>query len=114
MVANAIGLVLFPAVMAFAASSDLLTMTISNRVSLILIAGFFVLALASGMTLPDILSHLGAGALVLVVAFGCFARGWIAAGMPSLRLRPRCGSVSTTFWPISSTPRCWAVRLPCC
>ena len=33
-------LTLFPAMMAFAASSDLLTMTIANRVSLILIAGF--------------------------------------------------------------------------
>jgi len=36
MVADTIRLMLFPAVMAFAASSDLLTMTISNRVSLIL------------------------------------------------------------------------------
>ena len=37
MLADAIRLMLFPALMAFAASSDLLTMTISNRVSLILI-----------------------------------------------------------------------------
>ena len=36
-------LFLFPALMAFAAASDLLTMTISNRVSLLLIAGFFLL-----------------------------------------------------------------------
>ena len=34
MLADAIRLMLFPALMAFAASSDLLTMTISNRVSL--------------------------------------------------------------------------------
>ena len=33
-------LLLFPALMAFAAASDLLTMTISNRVSLALVAGF--------------------------------------------------------------------------
>ena len=33
-------LTLFPAMMAFAASSDLFTMTIANRVSLILVAGF--------------------------------------------------------------------------
>ena len=44
MVADAIRLLLFPALMAFAASSDLLTMTISNRVSLILVGAFFVLA----------------------------------------------------------------------
>ena len=42
-------LLLFPALMAFAAASDLLTMTISNRVSLALAAGFLALALLSGM-----------------------------------------------------------------
>jgi prepilin peptidase CpaA len=80
MVADAIRLVLFPAMMAFAASSDLLTMTISNRVSLILAGGFFILAFATGMTMADILSHVGAGCLVLVVAFGFFTRGWIGGG----------------------------------
>ena len=39
MVADAIRLLLFPALMAFAASSDLITMTISNRVSLMLVGG---------------------------------------------------------------------------
>ena len=73
-------LLLFPAVMAFAAASDLLTMTISNRVSLVLCAGFFILALASGMGAADMLSHAGAGALVLGLAFGCFAMGWIGGG----------------------------------
>ena len=53
-------LLLFPSLMAFAAASDLLTMTISNRVSLLLIAGFAVLAAGSGMGLHDILMHLGA------------------------------------------------------
>src|ERR1700734_2285703 len=73
-------LMLFPALMAFAAASDLFTMTISNRVSLALAAGFLVLALASGMGFHDILSHVGAGAAVLVVAFGCFAMGWVGGG----------------------------------
>jgi prepilin peptidase CpaA len=73
-------LLLFPALMAFAAASDLFTMTISNRVSLALAAGFLVLALASGMSFPEILSHIGAGATVLVVAFGCFAMGWVGGG----------------------------------
>ena len=80
MIASAIGMVLFPAMMAVAASSDLLTMTISNRVSLILVGGFFVLALTIGMSGADILWHMGAGALILVVAFGCFAMGWIGGG----------------------------------
>jgi prepilin peptidase CpaA len=73
-------LLLFPALMAFAAASDLFTMTISNRVSLALAAGFLALALVSGMGLYDILSHLAAGATVLAVAFGCFAMGWVGGG----------------------------------
>ena len=73
-------LLLFPALMAFAAASDLFTMTISNRVSLALIAGFFVLAFAGGMAPYEMLSHVGAGALLLVVAFGCFAMGWMGGG----------------------------------
>ncbi|WP_213773398.1 prepilin peptidase [Bradyrhizobium sp. dw_78] len=73
-------LLLFPALMAFAAASDLFTMTISNRVSLILVAGFLVLAPLSGMGASDIASHIGAGASVLVVAFACFALGWIGGG----------------------------------
>jgi prepilin peptidase CpaA len=73
-------LMLFPALMAFAAASDLFTMTISNRVSLALAAGFLVLALLSGMEPYDILSHIGAGAAVLAVAFTCFAMGWVGGG----------------------------------
>ena len=73
-------LLLFPALMAFAAASDLFTMTISNRVSLALAAGFLALALLSGMGLYDIFSHVGAGAAVLAVAFACFAMGWVGGG----------------------------------
>ena len=73
-------LMLFPALMAFAAASDLFTMTISNRVSLALIAGFLALAPLGGMGLHDMLLHVGAGATVLVVAFACFAMGWVGGG----------------------------------
>lgn len=73
-------LLLFPALMAFAAASDLFTMTISNRVSLVLAAGFLVLAPAGGMGLHEMLSHIGAGATVLAVAFTCFAMGWMGGG----------------------------------
>jgi prepilin peptidase CpaA len=73
-------LLVFPALMAFAAVSDLFTMTISNRVSLALAAGFFVMAVAGGMPVADIVSHIGAGALVLVIAFSCFAMGWVGGG----------------------------------
>jgi prepilin peptidase CpaA len=55
-------------------------MTISNRVSLLLIAGFVVLALFSGMGLNDFMTHAGAGLAVLTVAFACFAFGWVGGG----------------------------------
>ena len=80
MILDVARLLLFPALMAFAAASDLLTMTISNRVSLALAAGFLVLALASGMETTEILSHLGAGVGVLAASFVCFAFGWIGGG----------------------------------
>src|SRR5258707_8229828 len=73
-------LLLFPALKAFAAASDLFTMTISNRVSLALVAGFLILTVAGGMGLADILYHIGAGAAVLLVAFSCFAMGWVGGG----------------------------------
>ena len=73
-------LLLFPALMAFAAASDLLTMTISNRISLALAASFLFLALLTGMSVQEILTHFGAGAIVLVATFGCFAMGWVGGG----------------------------------
>lgn len=80
MILDLLRLLLFPMLMVFAACSDLLTMTISNRVSLLLIAGFFVLAIASGMGLTEIGWHIAAGATVLAISFTCFALGWIGGG----------------------------------
>ena len=84
-------LMLFPALMAFAAASDLFTMTISNRVSLALAAGFLALAVLSGMGFYDILAHVGAGAAVLTAAFACFAMGWIGGGDAKL-------AAATALW----------------
>lgn len=80
MIADAIRLALFPAMMAFAASSDLFTMTISNRVSLMLVGGFFVLATITGMNPAEMISHVSAGCVVLIAGFGLFARGIIGGG----------------------------------
>jgi prepilin peptidase CpaA len=73
-------MLLFPALMAFAASSDLFTMTISNRISILLVAGFLILAALGGMDLQTMALHAGAGLLILVIAFGCFAMGWMGGG----------------------------------
>jgi prepilin peptidase CpaA len=80
MLTEAITLMLFPATMAFAASSDLFTMTIANRISLILAGGFVLLALMTGMSATGILLHFAAGAAVLVVGFALFSCGWIGGG----------------------------------
>jgi prepilin peptidase CpaA len=79
MLIDTVRLLLFPALMAFAASSDLLTMTISNRLSLVLAGGFFLLTLATGMDVAAIGMHLAAAAMVLVIAFAMFTQGWIAS-----------------------------------
>ena len=91
MLTDAIRLLLFPALMAFAASSDLLTMTISNRLSLALAAGFFLLTLVTGMSLAAIGMHLAAAALVLVFSFGFFSQGWIGGGDAKL-------AAATALW----------------
>lgn len=91
MLTDAIRLLLFPALMAFAASSDLLTMTISNRLSLALAGGFFLLTLVTGMSLPAIGMHLGAAALVLAVTFVFFSQGWIGGGDAKL-------AAATALW----------------
>jgi prepilin peptidase CpaA len=91
MMTDVIRLLLFPALMAFAASSDLLTMTISNKLSLTLAGGFFLLTIITGMGLTAIGMHLAAGALVLTVSFGFFAMGWIGGGDAKL-------AAATALW----------------
>lgn len=73
-------LLFFPALMAFGAVSDLLTMTIPNRLSLLLVAGFFAMAVLTGMPVETIGMHLAAGMLVLFITFSMFAFGWIGGG----------------------------------
>ena len=84
-------LLVFPALMAFAAASDLLTMTIPNRVSLALVAAFAVFAILGGLSWEAVLMHVAAGALVLAVCFGMFAFGWIGGGDAKL-------AAATALW----------------
>src|SRR5258705_12184019 len=84
MLTDAITLLLFPALMAFAASCDLITMTISNRISLVLIAGFFLLAVMTGMPLTEIGMHVGASAAVVVWGLLFFAPRLICRGGAAL------------------------------
>lgn len=72
--------VVFPFCMAFAAISDTLSMTIANRVSVILVATFMIVAPMTGMAWDTYLWHLSAGLLVLAVTFGLFAIGGMGGG----------------------------------
>lgn len=73
-------LTIFPAAVILAAFTDLFTMTIPNRISLVLIAAFLALAPFSGITLPQFGWHVAAGAIVLAVTFGLFIAGIIGGG----------------------------------
>lgn len=86
-----LALLVFPLLMAFAASSDLLTMRISNKLVLVLALGFLVLAFASQMPWLEFGLHIACAALVLVVAFTMFSLGWIGGGDAKL-------TAATTLW----------------
>ena len=73
-------LMVFPAVMIMAALSDLFTMTIPNRLSIVLVALFFPLAFLAGLPVEAILMHLAAGLAILVVGFFLFNLGTLGGG----------------------------------
>lgn len=75
-----IAFLIFPAAMIYAAISDVLTMTIANRLVAGLAVAFVVLAPLTGMDLHTFALHCAAGGIVLAVAFSCFAMGWIGGG----------------------------------
>ncbi|WP_428643310.1 A24 family peptidase [Roseibium sp.] len=73
-------LVIFPMLVAFGGASDLLTMTIQNRVSLLLIAGFALVALGVGLPLSGWGVHALGLLVVFPVCFAFFAAGWMGGG----------------------------------
>lgn len=73
-------LVIFPLCMAMAAFSDMLTMTIPNRLSLILLASFLALAPFLGLGVLGFVWHISAGALVFAACFALFAFGVMGGG----------------------------------
>ncbi|TGH32352.1 A24 family peptidase, partial [Escherichia coli] len=77
--------------MAYAAASDLLTMRISNRITGLVLAGFVLYAFASGMTWDDLVWHLAAGVLSLVITFAFFAGCWSGGGDAKL-------AAATALW----------------
>lgn len=84
-------LLFFPFFMAFAASSDLVSMTISNKVSLALMAGFCAMAYWVDMGLAKFGWHWAMFAITLIAGFGLFAAGIVGGGDAKLL-------ASTSLW----------------
>jgi prepilin peptidase CpaA len=86
-----VALFIFPLLMAYAASSDLLTMRIANWLVASLTLAYFALALIAQVPLEQVGISLAAALIVLVVAFTFFAFGWIGGGDAKL-------AAVTTLW----------------
>ncbi len=84
-------LVVFPAFMAYAAASDLVSMRISNRLTLGLVLAFVTFALVCQLSWHQLGLHMAAGAIVLVACFVMFAFGWIGGGDAKL-------AAATALW----------------
>ncbi|MBE0581693.1 prepilin peptidase [Devosia sp.] len=88
---STIALLLFPAAMALAASSDLLTMRISNKLVLFLVASFFVVAITINLPLQQFALHVACALVVLAAGFALFALRVIGGGDAKL-------AAATTLW----------------
>ena len=88
---DSLALLVFPLLMIFAALADLFTMTIPNRVSLVLIAAYLLLALYLRLPLATVGLHLSCGVAMLALTFTMFQMGWIGGGDAKL-------AAATALW----------------
>ena len=73
-------LLILPAAVAFAAAMDIFTMTIPNRVSILMTVAFFPAAWLAGIGWGAIAQHAMTGVAVLAFGFVLFARGLFGGG----------------------------------
>jgi prepilin peptidase CpaA len=88
---EAVALVVFPLLMVFSALADLFTMTIPNRVSLLLVAVYAALAIYLPLPWEAIVSHVSCGFAILLLTFVLFHFRWIGGGDAKL-------AASTALW----------------
>lgn len=88
---STLAMLLFPIAMALAASSDLLTMRISNKLVLFLVVSFCVVALMADLPFQQFAMHVACALVALAVGFGLFAMRWIGGGDAKL-------AAATTLW----------------
>ena len=80
MIKDLLILTIFPGAMALAAATDLFTMTVPNRLALVLTVAFFVVAPLAGLGWPDVGLHIALALAALAVTFALFSFGWIGGG----------------------------------
>ena len=73
-------ILVFPALVVTGALRDLVSYTIPNWLSAVLVAGFPIAALAMGAPLPTVGLHFAIGAAALVAGMIMFALRWIGGG----------------------------------
>ncbi|KZL21995.1 Type IV leader peptidase family protein [Pseudovibrio axinellae] len=79
MIANGL-LLVFPLLLAIAAFFDLFTMTIPNKLNLVLILSFFAMAFLLHMPIEQVAMSFALGLGVMIVGFGLFALGLMGGG----------------------------------
>ncbi len=77
---TALALTILPAFMIMAALSDLTTMTIPNKISAVLVLGFFPTAFLVGLSPMAVLVSTGVGLGMLALGAGMFSLRWIGGG----------------------------------
>lgn len=73
-------ILVFPALMIFAGAMDIFTMTIPNRISIALVAGFVCMAPFAGLGWETIAAHFAVSVAMLIIGIGMFAAGWMGGG----------------------------------
>ena len=80
MLAEALVIIALPVLLAAAAGWDVASFTIPNFLQAALLACFVAFALAAGLGVSTIASHLLAGLIGLAIGIGLFARGLVGGG----------------------------------
>jgi prepilin peptidase CpaA len=66
--------------MALAGAMDLFTMTIPNRISMVLVAGFVLMAPLVGFSVEQFAMYVACGVVMMLVGMLLFSAGWIGGG----------------------------------
>lgn len=78
--AAGLGLATFSGAMVWAGIGDVRTFLITNKLNMLIAAGFLVFALPMGMGLSDFAAHIGVGLLTTIIALGMFLIGVYGGG----------------------------------